>query len=101
MANVKDVIHPVDDFVVIEELGAKDKTPGGIILPDNAKQKPYQGKVVAVGPGKRCDDGTRNAVCVKVGDTVLFGKYSGADVELDGKEFKIIRESEIFATLTK
>ncbi len=94
-------LKPLDDRVVVEPLDADEKTPGGILLPDTAKQKPQQGKVVAVGPGKLNDSGTRLAMAVKVGDTVLFGKYSGSDVEVNGKEYKILRESEILGKVTK
>jgi len=86
---------------VVEPLEAEEKTTGGILLPDTAKQKPQQGKVVAVGPGKLSEKGDRTAVAVKVGDTVLFGKYSGSDVEVSGKELKILRESDVLAKVTK
>ena len=94
-------LKPLDDRVVLEPLEAEEKTSGGILLPDNAKQKPQQGKVVAVGPGKLNDKGVRLALAVKVGDTVLFGKYSGSDVEVNSKEYKIVRESEILGKVTK
>jgi chaperonin GroES len=94
-------LKPLDDRVVVEGLEAEEKTAGGILLPDNAKQKPQQGKVIAVGPGKLSDAGNRTAVAVKVGDTVLFGKYSGSDVEVGNKEYKILRESDILAKVTK
>ncbi len=94
-------LKPLDDRVVLEPLEAEEKTSGGILLPDNAKQKPQQGKVIAVGPGKLNDKGTRLAMAVKVGDTVLFGKYSGSDVEVNSKEYKIVRESEILGKVTK
>ena len=94
-------LKPLDDRVVLEPLEAEEKTSGGILLPDNAKQKPQQGKVIAVGPGKLNDKGTRVAMAVKVGDTVLFGKYSGSDVEVNSKEYKIVRESEILGKVTK
>jgi chaperonin GroES len=94
-------LKPLDDRVVVEPTEAEEKTSGGILLPDTAKQKPQQGKVIAVGPGKINDDGHRTVVAVKVGDTVLYGKYSGSDVEVNGKEFKILRESDILAKLGK
>ena len=94
-------LKPLDDRVVVEPLEAEEKTSGGILLPDNAKQKPQQGKVVAVGPGKLTDKGSRTALAVKVGDTVLFGKYGGSDVEVNGREYKILRESEILGKVTK
>ena len=94
-------LKPLDDRVVLEPLEAEEKTSGGILLPDNAKQKPQQGKVIAVGPGKLNDKGVRLALAVKIGDTVLFGKYSGSDVEVNTKEYKIVRESEILGKVTK
>jgi chaperonin GroES len=94
-------LKPLDDRVVVEPLDAEEKTAGGILLPDTAKQKPQQGKVIAVGPGKLNDAGDRTALAVKVGDTVLFGKYGGSDVEVNGKEYKILRESEILGKLSK
>ena len=104
MAKTKDApvnLRPLDDRVVVEGLEAEEKTAGGILLPDTAKQKPQQGKVIAVGPGKLTESGSRAALAVKVGDTVLFGKYSGSDVEVSGREFKILREADILAKLSK
>ncbi len=98
MANdVKLTLKPLDDRVVVQQVEAEEKTAGGILLPDTAKQKPQKGTVIAVGPGKLLDSGSRAALAVKVGDTVLFGKYSGSDVEVSGTEYKILRESEILA----
>ena len=94
-------IKPLDDRLVIESLEAEDATAGGILLPDTAKQKPQQGKVLAVGPGRLTDAGVRAALGVKVGDTVLYGKYSGSDVEVGGVEYKILRESDVLAKLAK
>ena len=94
-------LKPLDDRVVVEPTEAEEKTSGGILLPDTAKQKPQQGKVIAAGPGKLNDDGARILLAVKVGDTVLYGKYSGSDVEVNGKEYKILRESDILAKLGK
>jgi chaperonin GroES len=94
-------LKPLDDRVVVEPTEAEEKTAGGILLPDTAKQKPQQGKVVAVGPGKLSDEGNRLALAVKVGDTVLYGKYSGSDVEVNGKELKILRESDLLAKMAK
>jgi chaperonin GroES len=94
-------LKPLDDRVVVEPTDAEEKTAGGILLPDTAKQKPQQGKVIAAGPGKLNDDGNRIALAVKIGDTVLYGKYSGSDVEVNGKEYKILRESDILAKLAK
>src|SRR5204863_2681707 len=94
-------LRPLDDRIVVEPLEAEEKTAGGILLPDTAKQKPQQGKVVAIGPGKLDDNGNRTALAVKVGDTVLYGKYSGSDVEVNGRELKILRETDILAKLAK
>lgn len=90
-------INPLDDRVVVTPIDAEEKTAGGIVLPDTAKEKPQQGKVVATGPGKMLKDGNRAALGVKKGDTVVYGKYSGTDVKVEGKEYKILRESEILA----
>jgi chaperonin GroES len=100
-ADVQLSLRPLDDRVVVEPTEAEDKTAGGILLPDTAKQKPQQGKVIAIGPGKLEDNGNRTPLAVKVGDTVLFGKYSGSDVEVNGKELKILRESDILAKMAK
>jgi chaperonin GroES len=87
--------------VVVEPLEAEEKTTGGILLPDSAKQKPQRGRVLAVGPGKLRDSGERSALSVQKGDEVLYGRYSGSDVEVDGREVKIMRESDILAKVTK
>ncbi len=92
-------INPLDDRVVVTPLEAEERTAGGVILPEAAKEKPQQGKVVAVGPGRMLKDGQRAEPGVKKGDTVVYGKYSGTDVKVDGKEFKILRESDILAKL--
>ncbi len=99
MAKTK--IHPLEDRVVIQQIEAEEKTSGGIVLPDTAKEKPQRGKVVAVGPGKLLDSGERAAIGVVSGDEVLFGKYSGTDIKIDGEEFKILRESDILAKIVK
>jgi chaperonin GroES len=92
-------IKPLSDRVVIEPLEAEDKTSGGIYLPDTAKEKPQMGKVVAAGPGKISDAGQKIAMEVKVNDKILYGKYSGTDVNFDGKDYLIMRESDILAIL--
>ena len=92
-------IKPLSDRVVIEPLEADDKTSGGIYLPDTAKEKPQIGKIVAVGPGKTADTGELIKPEVKVGDKVLYGKYSGTDVTVDGKDYLIVRESDILAIM--
>ena len=91
--------RPLHDRVVVRRLAAEEKSSGGIIIPDSAKEKPMQGKVVAVGNGKVKDDGTRIALDVKAGDHILFGKYSGQEIKLDGEEYLIMREDEVLAVL--
>src|SRR5437773_5368785 len=88
-------VRPLDDRVVVEPLEAEEKTAGGILLPDTAKQKPQRGRVLAVGPGKLLEDGQRAKVAVVKGDEVLYGRYAGTDIEVDRKEIKILRESDI------
>jgi len=90
-------LEPLDDRVVVRRLEAEEKTAGGIVLPDTAKEKPQRGEIVAVGPGKRLDNGKRAEMEVKAGDTVLFGKYSGTEVKVQGEELIIMRESDILA----
>jgi chaperonin GroES len=90
-------MKPLADRVIIKPSPAEEKTRGGIILPDTAKEKPVIGEVVAVGPGKRSDDGKLVAMDVKAGDKVLYGKYSGTEVTVDGQEYLIMRESDLFA----
>jgi chaperonin GroES len=104
MAKEKEVqlrVRPLDDRVVVEPLEAEDKTAGGILLPDTAKQKPQRGRVLAVGPGKLRDSGERATLNVVKGDEVLFGKYAGNDIEVDGREIKILRETDILAKIVK
>jgi chaperonin GroES len=90
-------IKPLADRVVIKPAPAEEKTKGGIILPDTAKEKPVVGEIVAVGPGKVSDDGKKVPMEVKVGDKVLYGKYSGTEVTVEGDEYLIMREADIFA----
>jgi chaperonin GroES len=99
MAEMK--IRPLDDRVVVEPLEAEEKSSGGILLPDTAKQKPQRGKVLAVGPGKLKDNGERIALAVKTGDEVIYGRYAGNDVEVNNKDLKIMRESDLLAKVTK
>jgi chaperonin GroES len=94
-------IRPLDDRVVVEPLEAEEKTSGGILLPDSAKEKPQRGRVVAVGPGKLQDDGKRLAVAVAVGDEVLYGRYAGNEIKISGKDVKIMRESDLLAKVAK
>lgn len=90
-------IRPLDDRVVVEPLAAEETTAGGIVLPDSAQEKPQRGKIVAVGPGKLLDSGERGQLSVTVGDEVIFGKYGGTEIEIDGTDVKILRESDILA----
>ena len=92
-------IKPLADRVVIRPIPAEEKTKGGIFLPDTAKEKPVVGEIVAVGPGRKSDDGQTVAIDVKVGDRVLYGKYSGTETTIDGQEYLILREADIFAVL--
>lgn len=94
-------IRPLEDRVVIQQIEAEEKTAGGIVLPDTAKEKPQRGKVLAVGPGKLLDSGERSPVGVTEGDEVIFGKYSGTEIKVDGEEIKILRESDILAKVVK
>ena len=95
MAKMK--IRPLDDRVVVEPVEAEQTTAGGIVLPDSAKEKPQRGKVVAVGPGRLLDSGQRAELSVSVGDEVIYGKYGGTDIEINGDDVKILRESDILA----
>jgi len=90
-------IKPLNDRVLIKRLEAEEKSAGGIIIPDTAKEKPQRGKVVAVGPGRASEEGVRVPLTVKEGDTVLFGKYSGMDVKFEGEEHVFMREDDILA----
>ena len=95
--NAASRIKPLADRVVVKALEEAEQMRGGLYIPDTAKEKPSQGEVVAVGPGKISDEGTRLEMDVKVGDKVLYGKYSGTDITLDGEEFLILRESDVLA----
>lgn len=90
-------LEPLDDRIVIEPLEAEERTAGGIVLPDSAKEKPQKGRVIATGPGRLLDKGGRAALSVRAGDVVIFGKYSGADVKVEGREYKVMRENEVLA----
>ena len=92
-------IRPLHDRVVVRRLEEETKTAGGIVLPDSAAEKPSQGEVIAVGPGKSLDDGSVRAPDVKVGDKIIFGQYGGSTVKVDGEELLIMNESEIFGVL--
>jgi chaperonin GroES len=95
MASVK--LRPLEDRVVVEPLEAEEVTAGGIVLPDVAKEKPQRGRVLAVGPGKLLDNGNRGTLSVSVGDEVIFAKWGGTEIEVEGDEIKILRESDILA----
>jgi len=90
-------IRPLDDRIVVQPLEAEEKTSGGILLPDSAKEKPQRGKILAVGEGRTTDAGARIALTVKVGDEVLYGKYAGTEIKYQGDELKILREGEVLA----
>lgn len=92
-------LRPLDDRVIVKPSEAEEKTAGGIVLPDTAKEKPLTGKVIATGPGKLMDNGKRAQVAVKKNDEVIFGKYAGTEVELDGKKYSILRETDILGII--
>ena len=94
-------LRPLHDRVIIKRLEEERKSPGGIVIPDSATEKPIKGEVLAVGPGKTTDDGKTQALDVKVGDQVLFGKYYGTEVKVDGEEVVVMREDDIMAVFTK
>ncbi len=93
-------IRPLDDRIVVEPMEAEEMTAGGIVLPDTAKEKPQRGTVLAVGPGKLLDNGQRGQLSVAVGDQVIYGKYGGTEIEVDGEDVKILRETEILAKIS-
>ena len=90
-------LRPLDDRVVVQPVEAEERTAGGIVLPDTAKEKPQRGTVVAIGPGKLLETGKRGDLSVSIGDVVIYGKYSGTDIEVNGNDVKIVRESDILA----
>lgn len=93
-------VKPLGDRVFIKVSAAEEKTPGGILLPDNAKEKPQVGEIVQVGPGKRSDDGVRQEIEVKIGDKVLYSKYAGTDVKLGTDEYVLLSEKDILAIVS-
>ncbi len=95
MAKTK--LRPLDDRVVVKPVEAEERTAGGIVLPETAKEKPQRGKVVSIGPGKLLENGQRGTLSVAIGDEVIYGKYSGTDIDVDGDEVKILRETDILA----
>jgi chaperonin GroES len=94
-------VRPLHDRIIVQRIEEGEQKVGGIIIPDTAKEKPQQGKVTAVGSGKQKDDGKRVALDVKAGDTILFGKYSGQEIKIDGEEHLIMREDEVLAVIEK
>ncbi|MGQ0663849.1 MAG: co-chaperone GroES [Pseudomonadota bacterium] len=92
-------IRPLHDRVVVEALDVEEKTKGGIIIPDTAKEKPMEGKIIAVGPGARGEDGKLQPMGVKVGDKILYGKWSGTEVKIDGNDLLIMKESDIMGVI--
>ena len=93
--------RPLHDRVVVKRLDAEEKTAGGIIIPDTAKEKPMEGEVIAVGPGARNEQGALVALDVKAGDRVLFGKWSGTEVKIDGQDLLIMKESDVMGIISK
>jgi chaperonin GroES len=93
--------RPLHDRVLVQPLDGEEKTAGGIIIPDTAKEKPSEGKIIAVGPGAKTEDGKILPMEVKVGDLVLFGKWSGTEVKIDGVEYSIMKESDIMGIMSK
>ena len=94
-------IEPLNDKIVVKRLEAEEKTAGGIVLPETAKEKPKEGKVTSVGPGKVLDDGSRSTMQVKEGDRILFTSYAGTEVKLDGEEYLIMGEEDVLAIVKK
>jgi chaperonin GroES len=92
-------LRPLNDRILLERLEAEQKTAGGILIPDNAKEKPVEGVVLAVGNGKILENGTRQKMNVKVGDKVIFGKWSGSEVKIEGKEYILVKEDELLAVV--
>jgi len=95
----KPKIRPLHDRLIVERLEGEEKTASGLFIPDSAKEKPQQGKVIAVGKGKVRDDGTVQPTDVKAGDKILFGKYSGTEIKIDGEDFLIMREDDVLAVV--
>jgi len=93
--------RPLHDRVLIRRVGQEEKTPGGIFIPDTAQEKPMEGEIIAAGPGSRSDDGTLHALDVKTGDRVLFGKWSGTEIKLEGEELMIMKESDIMGIIAR
>ena len=94
-------VKPLDDSVLVKQSEAEEKTAGGIVLPDTAKEKPQRGKVIATGPGKLLDSGKRGEMGLKVGDEVFYGKYSGTEIKIDSEQYVILRETDVLAVIEK
>ncbi len=94
-------VKPLDDRVLVKQCDAEERTAGGIVLPDTAKEKPQRGKVVAAGPGKQMEDGKHAPMSVKVGDEVFYGKYSGTEIKIDGEQYVILKEADVLAVIEK
>ena len=94
-------VKPLDDRVLVKQSEAEEKTAGGIVLPDTAREKPQRGSVIAVGAGKMLDSGKRGKMSLKKGDEVFYGKYSGTEIKIDQKEYVILRESDVLALIEK
>jgi chaperonin GroES len=94
-------VKPLDDRVLVKQSEAEERTAGGIVLPDTAKEKPQRGTVIAAGPGKMLDDGKRAAMSLKKGDEVFYGKYSGTEIKIDNEQYVILRESDVLAVIEK
>ncbi len=94
-------MRPLQDRILVKQLEGEDKSAGGIIIPDSAKEKPYQGEVIAVGNGKKLEDGTVRPLDVKKGDIILFERYAGTNVKIDGEEYLIMREDDVLAAVEK
>jgi len=92
-------VKPLEDRVILKPMEAEQKTAGGIIIPDNAKEKPQKGEVIAAGPGKTSEKGAKIEMTLKKGDKVLYGKYSGTEITIDGQDYLIVRESDVLAVI--
>jgi chaperonin GroES len=93
--------RPLNDRILVKRIEAETRTAGGLIIPDTAKEKPLEGEVIAVGPGRRMDDGSVREVAVKAGERILFGKYAGDEIKLDGVEHMIVREDDVLAVVER
>ena len=99
MSNKKDKIRPLQDRIIVDRVEGEEVTASGLVIPDNAKEKPSRGKVLAIGKGKVRDDGSIQPLDLKVGDNILFGRYSGTEVKIDGQEYLIMREDDVLGVI--